>query len=117
MDLTAAERDMLEGREGPARQRAMKGLVQLGRAYGAPRLVEIGYAHIHAGMALYLGLIHERDGVAGTLRRYRTAKRHCSDFGLSTECGFGRYQPHEAAAILDAHTQVMGALEDAGAAR
>jgi predicted aconitase len=32
MDLTQAERDMLEGREGPARQRAMKGLVQLGRA-------------------------------------------------------------------------------------
>ncbi|MBM3629306.1 MAG: DUF521 domain-containing protein [Alphaproteobacteria bacterium] len=54
MDLTQAERDMLEGREGPARERAMKGLVQLGRAYGAPRMVEIGYAHIHAGMALYL---------------------------------------------------------------
>lgn len=54
MDITAFERDMLEGREGPAKQRAMKGLVQLGRAYGAPRLVEIGYAHIHAGMALYL---------------------------------------------------------------
>ena len=54
MDITAIERDMLEGREGPAKQRAMKGLVQLGRDYGAPRLVEIGYAHIHAGMALYL---------------------------------------------------------------
>ena len=26
----------------------------LGRAFGAPRMVEIGYAHIHAGMALYL---------------------------------------------------------------
>ena len=54
MDLTAAETDMLEGREGAAKKRAMSGLVQLGRAYGAPRLVEIGYAHIHAGMALYL---------------------------------------------------------------
>jgi predicted aconitase len=32
----------------------MQGLVQLGRAFGAPRMVEIGYAHNHAGMALYL---------------------------------------------------------------
>ncbi len=54
MDLTSVERDMLAGRDGPAKQRAMKGLVQLGRAFGAPRFVEIGYAHIHAGMALYL---------------------------------------------------------------
>jgi len=54
MDLTSVERDMLAGRDGPAKQRAMKGLVQLGRAFAAPRMVEIGYAHIHAGMALYL---------------------------------------------------------------
>ncbi|MGE0715380.1 MAG: aconitase X, partial [Alphaproteobacteria bacterium] len=54
MRLTAAEEAMLEGREGAARQRAMEGLVQLGRAFGAERMVEIGYAHIHAGMALYL---------------------------------------------------------------
>lgn len=45
---------MLAGRQGRAKQRAMEGLVQLGRAFGAPRLVEIGYAHVHAGMALYL---------------------------------------------------------------
>lgn len=54
MELTRAEEDMLSGRQGPARQRAMEGLVQLGRAFSAPRMVEIGYAHIHAGMALYL---------------------------------------------------------------
>lgn len=54
MDLTRAEEDMLAGRSGPAKKLAMEGLVQLGRAFSAPRLVEIGYAHIHAGMALYL---------------------------------------------------------------
>jgi predicted aconitase len=53
MELTRAEEAMLAGREGPAKQRAMEGLVQLGRAFGAPRMVEIGYAHIHPGMALY----------------------------------------------------------------
>src|SRR5258708_23541050 len=51
---TKAEEDMLAGRQGPAKKLALEGLVQLGSAYDAPRLVEIGYAHIHAGMALYL---------------------------------------------------------------
>lgn len=54
MELTRVEEDMLNGRQGPARKLAMEGLVTLGRAFGAPRMVEIGYAHIHAGMALYL---------------------------------------------------------------
>jgi cis-L-3-hydroxyproline dehydratase len=54
MQLTRAEQDMLAGQQGEAKRRAMDGLVQLGEAYGAPRLVEIGYAHIHAGMAMYL---------------------------------------------------------------
>ena len=54
MRLTAAEERMLDGGDGPAKQKAMSGLVQLGRAFGAERMVEIGYAHIHAGMALYL---------------------------------------------------------------
>jgi predicted aconitase len=52
MILTKVEEDMLAGRQGPAKKLALEGLVQLGRAYGAPRMVEIGYAHIHAGMAL-----------------------------------------------------------------
>ena len=49
MHLTRHEEEMLAGRHGPAKKLAMEGLVQLGRAYGAPRMVEIGYAHIHAG--------------------------------------------------------------------
>jgi predicted aconitase len=55
MKLTADERAMLDGGQGEARRRAMEGLVQLGEAFGAEDMVEIGYAHIHAGMALYLG--------------------------------------------------------------
>lgn len=54
MQLTREEEAMLEGREGAAKKKAMEGLLQLGRAFGAPRFVEIGYAHVHAGMALYL---------------------------------------------------------------
>jgi len=63
------------------------------------------------GMEVFLGLIHDRDGVEGTMRRLAAARRHFSAFGLSTECGFGRYQPAEAQAILDTHTQVIEALE------
>jgi predicted aconitase len=54
MQLTREEEAMLDGRKGAATKKAMEGLLQLGRAFGAPRFVEIGYAHVHAGMALYL---------------------------------------------------------------
>ncbi len=33
----------------------MEALVELGTAYDAPDMVDIGYAHVHAGMALYKG--------------------------------------------------------------
>lgn len=66
------------------------------------------------GMELYLGLIHERDGVDGTMRRLAAASRHCNDFGLSTECGFGRYRPGEARAILDTHAAVLDKLAAPG---
>lgn len=55
MKLMRRDEEMLEGRHGPARQRAMEGLVTLGRAYDAADMVDIGYAHIHAGMAMYRG--------------------------------------------------------------
>ena len=61
MELSRVEEDMLAGRHGPAKKLAMEGLVQLGRAYGAPRMVEIGYAHVHAGMALYLEDVEVED--------------------------------------------------------
>ena len=64
MILTRAEEDMLAGRQGPAKKLALEGLVQLGSAYDAPRLVEIGYAHIHAGMALYLEDVELIEGLA-----------------------------------------------------
>ena len=64
MILTRAEEDMLAGRQGPAKKLALEGLVQLGNAYNAPRMVEIGYAHIHAGMALYLEDVELIEGLA-----------------------------------------------------
>lgn len=64
MELTHEEEDMLAGKLGPAKQVAMEGLIQLGRAFDAPRMVEIGYAHVHAGMALYLEDVEMIEGLA-----------------------------------------------------
>ncbi len=64
-----------------------------------------------AGTRYYLGLIHERDGVDGTLRRYASARRHLADFGLSTECGFGRMSADAVPGIMATHEQVIRAVE------
>lgn len=53
MRLSDEEKAMLGGDRGEAAARAMDGLVQLGEAFGADDMVEIGYAHVHPGMALY----------------------------------------------------------------
>jgi cis-L-3-hydroxyproline dehydratase len=53
MKLLPRDEEMLDGRHGEPMRKAMDALVTLGRAYGADDLVDIGYAHIHAGMAMY----------------------------------------------------------------
>ncbi len=53
MELTTEDRAVLDGAKGAAAARAMADLVRLGEAYEAPDMVDIGYAHIHSGMALY----------------------------------------------------------------
>ncbi|MCA0922489.1 aconitase X catalytic domain-containing protein [Pseudooceanicola nanhaiensis] len=55
MELSDRDLALLDGAEGDAARQAMEALVQLGEAYDAPDMVEIGYAHVHAGMALYKG--------------------------------------------------------------
>ncbi len=54
MRLTREEQEMLDGVQGPARQVAMQGLVQLGDAFDAKEMVPIGYAHIYAGLPMYV---------------------------------------------------------------
>jgi hypothetical protein len=39
---------------------------------------------------LYLGLVHVKDGLSGTLARIESAKRHAPDFGIASECGISR---------------------------
>jgi hypothetical protein len=55
----------------------------------------------------FLGLIHYTDGVAGAARRIETASRFCEDFGVATECGFGRRPSHQNVRdLLQLHAEV-----------
>jgi len=62
------------------------------------------------GAKLYLGLVHHTDGVAGGLNRLKTAKRHASDFGISTECGFGRRPKETVKELLQIHHDIAQEL-------
>jgi len=59
---------------------------------------------------IFLGLIHYDDGVAGTRARIAAAKRHLADFGVATECGFGRRRPETLPALLRIHREVADHL-------
>jgi hypothetical protein len=39
---------------------------------------------------LYLGLVHTKGGVEGTLKRMSVARRYVEDFGIASECGIAR---------------------------
>lgn len=55
---------------------------------------------------LYLGLVHYTDGVEGTRRRIETARRHVGEFGVATECGFGRRPAEQIPDLLRIHREV-----------
>jgi len=57
---------------------------------------------------LYLGLVHHADGVKGTRQRIEAAQKAISDFGVSTECGFGRQPPEHVPELLRIHAEVAG---------
>src|SRR5262249_9229725 len=55
---------------------------------------------------LYLGLIHETDGVEGARKRIEAAHRHAARFGISTECGFGERPAEIVPELLQLHAHV-----------
>lgn len=62
--------------------------------------------HLHPETALYLGLVHLSDGAEGTKRRIAAARKHAPDFGIGTECGFGRRPPETVVPLLQVHADV-----------
>jgi hypothetical protein len=57
----------------------------------------------HTG--LYLGLVHFTDGIDGTRRRIAAASCVRRDFGIATECGFGRRNPETVRRLLESHAE------------
>ncbi|MFO0989344.1 MAG: hypothetical protein U1F37_18615 [Alphaproteobacteria bacterium] len=55
---------------------------------------------------LYLGLVHYTDGVEGSARRIRTARRHRAQFGIATECGLGRRPRETIPRLLEIHAEL-----------
>jgi len=58
------------------------------------------------GTELYLGLVHYTDGRDGTQRRVVAAQRVIANFGVSTECGWGRRDPETIPGLIELHRQV-----------
>ncbi|MHB8691021.1 MAG: hypothetical protein ACYDHH_07210 [Solirubrobacteraceae bacterium] len=55
---------------------------------------------------LYLGLVHETDGVPGADKRIAAASAFVRNFGIATECGFGRRAPRSVLPLMKLHTSV-----------
>lgn len=53
-----------------------------------------------------LGLIHYTDGLDGARRRLAAASEHRIEFGVATECGFGRRPVETVIPLLDLHAAV-----------
>ena len=55
---------------------------------------------------LYLGLIHKRDGLDGAKKRILAAENSRPEFGIATECGFGRRPPETILELLQLHSDI-----------
>ena len=52
------------------------------------------------GTELFLGLVHAKDGVAGTKARVAAARRYAPEFGIATECGMARARSEQTVRTL-----------------
>jgi len=60
---------------------------------------------------VYLGLVHNTDGLEGSRRRLETARRHRAAFGVATECGFGRRPAETLPHLLKIHADLARGVE------
>lgn len=59
---------------------------------------------------LYLGLVHREDGAPGAERRIAAARQHVTrEFGVATECGFGRAPEGVTVPLFETHRAVSAA--------
>ncbi len=56
---------------------------------------------------IFIGLVHMTDGVEGATKRIATAQKYRQDFGIATECGFGRRPPETVKPLLALHKALV----------
>ena len=60
-----------------------------------------------SGTALFLGVVHAKDGVEGTKARIAAARRYAPEFGIATECGMARARSEDTVrTLLKIHADV-----------
>ncbi len=69
---------------------------------------------LHAETELFLGLVHHEDGIGGAARRIAAARPAVAEagfgqFGIATECGFGRGPAERTAPLLRLHAEIIDA--------
>ena len=70
-----------------------------------PYFAPLADLRLTPGCELYLGLVHTTGGIAGTRRRIAAAERVVRDFGIATECGFGRRPPDTIPDLFRQHVE------------
>ena len=63
---------------------------------------------VKPGCELYLGLVHMTGGIAGTRRRIAAAEKVVRNFGIATECGFGRRPADTIPDLFRQHVEAAG---------
>lgn len=71
-------------------------------AYFAP----LADLKLQAGCELYLGLVHLTDGLDGAKGRLSAAQSVRNEFGIATECGFGRRAAETIPGLLALHAEI-----------
>lgn len=56
---------------------------------------------------VFLGLVHHEDGVDGARGRIAAAGEFLDEFGIATECGFGRGPKERTAGLLQLHADIL----------
>lgn len=64
---------------------------------------------VDTGTEIYLGLIHF-DDLSGDAQRIATAKQFIPEFGVATECGWGRTEPTRVEGLLESHSAAVKSL-------
>jgi SAM-dependent methyltransferase len=78
-----------------------------GEEYFAP----LSRLRVHPETELYLGLLHQADGTPGASDRIANAQHWVSDFGVATDCGWGRGGPSAVPDLVELHRATCAPLE------